>query len=182
MRALVPGRRLMMERSAILDELCRWEIRRVWDRALPLAAWLMLNPSKADGEIDDPTLLRIIHFSRMIGAGGLIGVNMIPYRATDPADMLRALRQGLLSPEILSLNLDYVLAASREAKFHFVAFGVVAPELAWHRRRALEQFSRRADQLLCLGLSPAGWPLHPVARGKFAIRNDTQPQIWSPPA
>jgi hypothetical protein len=170
-----------MERSAVLDEHCRWEIRRIWDPTLPLAAWLMLNASKADGEIDDPTILRTVHFSRKVGAGGLIGVNLVPWRATDPGDMLRALRQGLISPEMLSLNLDYILAASREAEFHFVAFGVVAPELAWHRRRALDQFSRRADQLLCLGRSPAGWPLHPVARGKFAIRNDTEPMPWAHP-
>jgi hypothetical protein len=170
-----------VKRSAIFDEICRWEIRRIWDESLPLAAWLMTNPSKADGEIDDPTMLRTVHFSRKLGAGGLIGVNVIPYRATDPADMLRALRQGLISPEILSLNLDYIAQASREASFHLVAFGVLAPELGWHRQRALEQFSRRAASLMCLGTSPAGWPLHPLARGKFAIRNDVEPRRWERP-
>lgn len=170
------------EAKILFDDLCRVEIRRIWDEDLPLAAWLMLNPSKADGLIDDPTCGRVTHFTRKLGAGGWIGVNVIPYRATDPADMLRALRLGTISAEMLSTNLDHILEAGRQARWHVAAFGVVAPELGWHRRRALEQFERRADRLLCLGTSPAGWPLHPLARGKFAIRNEAELVPWIQPA
>lgn len=172
-----------MKRSAIIefDDLCRMEIRRVWDDALPLAAWLMLNPSKADGEIDDPTSLRVTHFTRKLGAGGWIGVNIIPHRATNPADMLSALARGLITAEMLSSNMDHILQASREARWHVAAFGVVHRDLGWHRRRALEQFERRAERLLCLGTSPGGWPLHPLARGKFAIRNDVELVPWTHP-
>lgn len=31
---------------------------------------------------------------------------------------------------------------------------------------------------LCLGLTPDGAPLHPLARGKFAVRNDCEPFDW----
>jgi hypothetical protein len=96
--------------------------------------------------------------------------------------MMRALELGTITPEMLSTNLDYILEASRQARWHVAAFGVVPKGLGWHRGRALEQFERRAEQLLCLGTSPAGWPLHPLARGKFAIRNETELMPWSKPA
>jgi hypothetical protein len=173
-----------MIRSAVLafDDLCRLELRRIWDPALPLAAWLMLNPSKADHEIDDPTVGRVCHFSRKAGAGGAIVVNVTPWRATDPEAMMRALVLGDISFEMLSANMASIEAASAEASIHFAAFGVVPSGLGWHRSRALERFAKHSDQLLCLGQSPGGWPLHPLARGKFAIRNDSEPGPWIQPA
>ena len=170
-----------MMRSAIIafDGRCRLELRRIWDPDLPRAAWLMLNPSKADAEVDDPTLLRVVHFSRKLGAGSAVVVNVLPWRATDPEDMLRALRCGEITDDMLATNLASVRAASLESQFHVAAFGVVHASLGWHRSRVLESFSRYADNgLLCLGRSPAGWPLHPLARGKFAVRNDVEPGPW----
>ena len=33
---------------------------------------------------------------------------------------------------------------------------------------------------MCLGVTPEGAPLHPLARGKFAITNDTRLTKWVP--
>ncbi len=171
-----------MIRAATLehDDLCRLDLIRRWSDG-PLAAWLMLNPSKADGEVDDPTSLRVIHFSRAAGAGAAMIVNVYPWRATDPVDMFRALRQGLISPEMLSDNAGAIARVSAMASIHFAAFGVNGNVHAFHMDRALRHFSPLDRPLLCLGTSPAGWPLHPLARGKFAIPNDRQPQQWTRP-
>lgn len=59
----------------------RCELRRWW-RAGPPVAWLMLNPSTADGLHDDPTLRRIIGFTYRWGFGGLVVVNLYPFRAS----------------------------------------------------------------------------------------------------
>jgi hypothetical protein len=147
----------------------------------PLAAWLMCNPSKADGEVDDQTALRVVHFSRALGCGAAIVVNVLPWRATDPNDMLLALRTGRVTNEMMLENLKAIGHSSLRAQRHIVAFGVLPRELGWHRARALERFSNHADQLLCLGISPGGWPLHPLARGRFAIPNSTVPKPWEAP-
>jgi hypothetical protein len=44
---------LLMRRSAIIggvDSCYRYELRRIWDDALPLLVVCMLNPSTADAE------------------------------------------------------------------------------------------------------------------------------------
>jgi hypothetical protein len=62
----------------------RYRLTRTWDgRTLPLV-WIMLNPSTADAEIDDPTIRRCVSFSKREGAGGLEVLNLFAFRATDP--------------------------------------------------------------------------------------------------
>src|ERR1035438_9465086 len=63
----------------------RLELRRWWiDRPKRWAAWLMLNPSKADAERDDPTMRRVIHFSQSWGYDGCTVVNLYPFITSDP--------------------------------------------------------------------------------------------------
>ncbi len=51
-----------------------------------------LNPSTADEKTRDPTVRRCIAFARAWGFSGLCMTNLFAFRATDPADMKRALR------------------------------------------------------------------------------------------
>jgi hypothetical protein len=73
--------------DAVLSPCGRWRYRltRVWDPGLPPLGFAMLNPSTADGDRDDPTLLRCIAIARHAGAGSLVVVNLLALRATDPA-------------------------------------------------------------------------------------------------
>jgi len=70
--------------------LYRWWLLRVWDDRLPLLIIVMLNPSTADAERDDPTVLALIHFAKLWGYGGLRIVNLFAWRASQPAEMLKA--------------------------------------------------------------------------------------------
>ena len=71
------------------------ETYRYWLRR-PLAVWgksvcfVMLNPSTADAEVDDPTIRRCIGFAQAWSGRELIVVNLFAYRATDPADLKKA--------------------------------------------------------------------------------------------
>lgn len=66
----------------------RFQLWRIWDESKPLVLWIMHNPSTADAENDDPTIRRIIGFTRAWGYGGLYVGNLFPYRATDPKELL----------------------------------------------------------------------------------------------
>lgn len=52
--------------------------------------FIMLNPSTADAETDDPTIRRCIGYAKAWGCGRLIVTNLFAFRATYPDDMLSA--------------------------------------------------------------------------------------------
>ncbi len=63
----------------------RYVLWRTWDTALPRVMFICLNPSTADGMVDDPTLLRCIDFAKQWGFGGMQTGNLFAYRSTEPA-------------------------------------------------------------------------------------------------
>jgi hypothetical protein len=77
--------------GAVLSPCGTWRYRltRRWGDA-PLALFVMLNPSTADAEIDDPTIRKCVGFARRWGMGGVVVGNLFAFRATRPADMLAA--------------------------------------------------------------------------------------------
>jgi len=61
----------------------RYSLIRTWEASLPRVCFIMLNPSTADAEQDDPTIRRCLHFARQEGFGSLEVVNLYAYRTTD---------------------------------------------------------------------------------------------------
>lgn len=81
--------RLWIDGAAELSACQRYRYRlerrvAMFDR---IATFIMLNPSTATAEADDPTIRRCIGFARAWLCGRLIVVNLFAYRATRPADM-----------------------------------------------------------------------------------------------
>ena len=50
--------------------------------------FVMLNPSTADAEIDDPTIRRCVGFAKKWQYEKLVVLNLFAYRATDPKQLL----------------------------------------------------------------------------------------------
>lgn len=81
-----------MKKSAILsdDGRYRYLLTRTWAEAPLTCLFVMLNPSTADADIDDPTIRRCIKYAQDWGYASLSVVNLFAYRATDPVAMLAA--------------------------------------------------------------------------------------------
>jgi len=93
----------------------RYLLWRVFDPSLPLLIVLMLNPSRATHLDGDRTVDGLIRRARSMGYGGILVVNCFAWRATDPADMKRALDpvgpdNDLTLATVLSQNADLLCA------------------------------------------------------------------------
>ena len=75
-----------MIRSAILSEnrKHRYLLSRIWNQKNEKILFIMLNPSSADENIDDPTTKKVISYSKKWGYGGLHICNLYTYRTTSP--------------------------------------------------------------------------------------------------
>jgi len=144
------------------------------------AAWLMLNPSRASHLIDDPTAGRVVHHSARAGCPRSLVGNVFPLRTPYPADLERMIAAGELTDEMVTANLEALTMIAGQADIHVVAFGAAAGrDWPLSVKRALEAFSLgNTVPLYCLGTSGGGDPLHPLARGKYAVRNDAELRPW----
>src|ERR1043165_818680 len=75
--------------GAVFPSRRRWRylLWRRWDPSLPVANFLMLNPSTADEFKLDPSCTRARLYAERWGYGSLIVTNIFGWRATDPRAM-----------------------------------------------------------------------------------------------
>ncbi len=79
-----------MVKNAIISDCgkYRYQLSRVWDESKGLVLFIMHNPSTADADNDDPTIRRCINFAKSWGYGGIMVGNIIPYRCTNPNELI----------------------------------------------------------------------------------------------
>lgn len=170
-----------MQSAAVISPCGTWryELRRVWDVRCQLLVVCMLNPSTADHEVNDPTILTLIHFAKLWGYGGLLVVNLFAFRSSSPADMMA--RSDAFGPE----NGAHIASAMEYAREHggrlLVAWGNGGDhddKAEWFCACALNVFDLT---LVCLGTTNSWKPKHPMARGKHRIPRDQQPIVYRQP-
>lgn len=93
----VPALRLPLEddtylRGAAFSDCQRYRYRlwRRWRGAAQSKGdvnFIMLNPSTADADVDDPTIRRCEAFARLWGYGGVVVTNLFAWRATNPSEL-----------------------------------------------------------------------------------------------
>lgn len=155
----------------------RYHLGRTWGksfRALRCGV-IMLNPSTADADVDDPTIRRLYHFIRSrrwgdfdedLMFGGFDVFNLFAYRATNPATLARV-------ADPVGPDNDRTLAESFPYSFegyHVIcAWGNESTPLIRERAKAVRQWldtkhhhSGGGMATFCLGLTQNGSPRHPL--------------------
>ena len=150
---------LLLTRSASISSCGRYRywLERVWDDR-PTLTFVMLNPSTADAEVDDPTIRRCIGFGRREGAGGIVVVNLFALRATYPAELLTD-DARFYDPDNFEAGVR-VMHDAIDGKSKLVcAWGANKLALAEGR-----DFVSRAVgvRCFCLGKTKEGFPRHPL--------------------
>ena len=140
----------------------RYRLSRAWLLGEGTVLFVMLNPSTADAEMDDPTIRRCMGFARRWGFQGLVVGNLFAWRATDPRELCRV--ADPIGPD----NDHHLKAMSGNAD------AVIA---AWGEWGALRGRNEHVTGLLGgvvehLGLTKQGHPRHPLYVRADAARRE----------
>lgn len=122
--------------------------------------FVMLNPSTADGESDDPTIRRCVGFAKAWRYEYLEVVNLFAYRAMNPADLFAFAKAG---GDIIGIENSTIIADAAQRA------GIVV--CAWGASAAAKGYGFHVDTVrgwldpapqFALGFTKDGSPLHPL--------------------
>jgi len=151
-----------MKKHAILsqDNKYRYQLSRIWEEEKPKVLFIMLNPSTADANVDDPTIRRVINFAKSWGYVGVFVGNLYAFRSTDPK------------------GLRYLDNPLGEDNIHHIQnlIGLVEKVIyAWgNNQREPEWLSDLVDTPYYIDISKKGIPKHPLY-----LKGDLQPKIYT---
>ncbi|MDY8137584.1 DUF1643 domain-containing protein [Aquimarina sp. 2201CG5-10] len=138
-----------MKKGAIISECGKYRYRlwRIWDESKPKVMFIMLNPSLADAERDDPTIRRCINFAISWGFGGIYVGNIHPYRSTDPRKLKKVMNTYGKN------NVVHIVSMLDKCQV------VVC---AWGNNERPPEYFKELSKLHYLELSKNGTPKHPL--------------------
>jgi len=161
-------------------EQFRWHLTRDWGDGERLC-WVMLNPSDADDKIDDPTIRRVIHFTRSWGYTGFTVVNLYPFRSPHPTLCEAWATNPKLAATVkdaLQQNADHVAEHTRDAAMVVAAWGNNPWDSEWLESIVESILNGGCKEIYSLGTTMHGAPKHPSGRGKYRVPDDQQPVLW----
>lgn len=161
----------MLRSDAVFSSCGRYRywLERIWDLESPILPWVLLNGSTAGPVRNDPTVRRVIGFTREWEFGGLVLVNAYAAMATNPRDLLAM--DNNTGPR----NPHFVQTAIRDA-WRYAQKLRDTQELpvivGWGNHGAHGGQDRRVlawighagvpVRLQCLGVTKLGCPRHPL--------------------
>jgi hypothetical protein len=120
--------------------------------------FVMLNPSTADGEKDDPTIRRCISFAKREHYDRLEVVNLFAHRATDPREILR---MNDADEPYGVRNQQTIERAAQQAGIIICAWGSHGSHLG-QSETVLGWLTNWDAPLMALGFTANGQPKHPL--------------------
>ena len=148
-------------RNAIIsaDGKYRYQLSRIWDEEKPNILFIMLNPSTADADVDDPTIRRVMNFSKSWGYGGVFVGNLYAFRSTDP----KALRNT--DDPVGEDNIEHIKELIGVTERVVYAWGNNQKEPEW--------LSSLVDTPYCIDISKKGLPKHPLY-----LKSELHPKLY----
>jgi len=148
----------------------RYWLSREWAPSQGRVLWILLNPSTADAERDDPTMRRCHRFSADWGYGAMIVLNLWAYRSPYPKRLV-----GVKDP--VGPQNDYWFGWWAERMdLCLVGWGASFEPLArarWNKVLGILELHNQAVDPLCLGRTRSGAPQHPLF-----VNGRTRPAPW----
>lgn len=142
----------------------RYSLRRTWADGGHVVCFIMLNPSTADADIDDPTIRRCIGFGKSWNFDALEVVNLFAWRETAPKFLIAP--NDPIGPD----NDAAIIQASDRSELVVCAWGAHA--LAVERALQISAMLK-TKSLYCLGTTRNMQPKHPLY-----IPGSQQPVLW----
>ena len=150
----------------------RYTLNRIWgDPDRERAAFVLLNPSTADAEKDDPTIRRYIAYARAWGFAGLEILNLFAWRSTDPHNL------RMVPDPIGPMNLANIHAVTRSTRTIVCGWGQDAAVTAMGPGRASRQRSpgRWAGTRSALKINADASPAHPRSSSRETSSRSLSP-------
>lgn len=145
-------------RSAVISDCgqYRYRLERGTGRAMSI---IMVNPSTADADTDDPTIRKVLGFAQRFHCDRIIVGNKFAFRATD-VNKLRSAADPI-GPD----NEKYIEQILRDGDIHVAAWGSLGklPEVLRSRWKEIVRIADRVGvRLHCIGFCADGSPRHPL--------------------
>ena len=78
---------MIREAEFSIDKKERYSLKREWDKSKNKILYIMLNPSFADDKDDDPTIRRLINFTKKFNSGGFLVGNIFTTITPNPKEL-----------------------------------------------------------------------------------------------
>lgn len=167
-----------MHRAASISKCgaYRFSLHRTWkENDTKRVVWLMLNPSTADAEVDDPTIRRCIGYAKDWGFDGITVVNLFPLRTPSPDVLAETMRRAPEPTDILKMNISYV---ESECSWNSPALVMAAwgtnGALLRRNKLVIDRLTALGVSLHVLGLTEDRHPKHPLY-----LKKDLKPVLWN---
>jgi hypothetical protein len=148
----------------------RTKLIRGWDNRLPTMLFVMMNPSVAKEDEDDPTVRKCwFKYARTWGFGRVWIGNTAAYRCTDQKRLLEV--DDPIGPE----NDKHLLEMAAESSLILFAYGTPHKSLRQRGIDVARMFRAEGHNLHVLRLSKNGIPVHPLY-----LPEDLKPIPWEP--
>tara|TARA_A200000113_G_C8580439_1_gene262459 strand:+ start:62 stop:529 length:468 start_codon:yes stop_codon:yes gene_type:complete len=129
------------------DKKHRYKLSRHWDLNKPQILYIMLNPSIGNESIDDPTIKRLLSFTRKFDYGGFFVGNLYTYITPNPKTLDTSI--GLTNK---NLNILHNLVSKVDKVVYAWGNSIEEPN----------EFKKFISGPMCFGKNLNGTPSHPL--------------------
>ena len=138
---------MIREAEFSIDKKERYSLKREWDKSKNKILYIMLNPSLADDKNDDPTIRRLISFTKKYNYGGFLVGNIFTTITPNPKEIDK-------SKGISDKNFEKLLKLINKVDQIVYAWGSSIEEPQLLKKLVLSP--------KCFGKNVNGTPKHPL--------------------